>query len=77
MSWQKYLWRKVVISIEADVLPLYQSSATEYVPKPSFVCGGETNDNDHVVLIENITKEVGFMDVFCPFAKLFMIHLSC
>ena len=99
MSWQKYLWRKVVISIEADVLPPYQSSATEYVPEPSFVCslmpylyirvvqrnmfqsqalcGGETNDDDHVVLIENITKEVEFMDMFCSLAKLFMIYMSC
>ena len=43
-------------SIEADGLTSILSSATEYVPEPSSMCGGETNDNDHVVLIENITK---------------------
>ena len=41
------------------------------------LCGGETCDNDHVALIENITKEVGFMDMFCSLAKLFMIYLLC
>ena len=69
------MWKKVVSSIEADGLTsIYQSSATEYVPEPSFVCGGETYDNDHVVLIENITKEVGFMDMFLLACKI--IHDS-
>ena len=71
------MWKKVVSSIEANNLTsIFQSSATEYVPEPSFVYGGETNDNDHVVLVENITKEVGFKNMFCPFARWFMIHLS-
>ena len=32
------------------------SGATEYVPKPISTFRGETNDNDHDVLIEAITK---------------------
>ena len=32
------------------------SSATEYVPEPISTYRGETNDNDHVVSIEDITK---------------------
>jgi len=54
------------------------SSATEYVSEPNSTNGGGTNDDDHVVSIENITKVSRIQEYDLPVCKnIFMIHLSC